>query len=58
MLLGSILSMISCVYVDPMDVQYNGAQSTAEFTYIKRPAKFAIGPGPVSYTHLVRKEWR
>lgn len=33
------------VYVDPMDVQYNGAQSKAEFTYIKRPAKFAIGPG-------------
>ena len=28
-----------------MDVQYNGAQSTAEFTYIKRPAKFAIGQG-------------
>ena len=33
------------VYVDPMDVQYNGAQSTAEFTYIKRPAKFAVGQG-------------
>jgi hypothetical protein len=33
------------VYVDPMDVQYNGAQSTAEFIYIKCPAKFAIGPG-------------
>nr|UVX89347.1 MAG: hypothetical protein [Bacteriophage sp.] len=28
-----------------MNVQYNGAQSTAEFTYIKRPAKFAIGQG-------------
>nr|DAF11225.1 MAG TPA: hypothetical protein [Caudoviricetes sp.] len=28
-----------------MDVQYNGAQSKAEFTYIKRPAKFAIGQG-------------
>lgn len=33
------------IYVDPMDVQYNGAQSKAEFTYIKRPAKFAIGQG-------------
>lgn len=33
------------VYVDPMDVQYNGAQSNAEFTYIKRPAKFAVGQG-------------
>ena len=33
------------VYVDPMNVQYNGAQSKAEFTYIKRPAKFAIGQG-------------
>ena len=33
------------IYVDPMDVQYNGAQSKAEFTYIKRPAKFAVGQG-------------
>lgn len=33
------------VYVDPMDVQYNGAQSNAEFTYIERPAKFAVGQG-------------
>lgn len=33
------------IYVDPMDVQYNGAQSTAQFTYIKRPAKFAVGQG-------------
>ena len=37
------VSYTHLVYVDPMDVQYNGAQSTAEFTYIKRPAKFAIG---------------
>lgn len=33
------------IYVDPMDVQYNGTQSKAEFTYIKRPAKFAVGQG-------------
>ena len=33
------------IYVDPMDVQYNGAQSKAEFTFIKRPAKFAVGQG-------------
>ena len=33
------------IYIDPMDVQYNGAQSKAEFTYIKRPAKFAVGQG-------------
>lgn len=33
------------VYVDPTVVQYNGAQSTAKFTYIKQPNKFAIGPG-------------
>lgn len=33
------------IYVDPMDVQYNGAQSKAEFTYIERPAKFAVGQG-------------
>lgn len=33
------------IYVDPMDVQYNGAQSKAKFTYIKRPAKFAVGQG-------------
>nr|DAJ59017.1 MAG TPA: hypothetical protein [Caudoviricetes sp.] len=28
-----------------MDVQYNGAQSKAEFTFIKHPAKFAVGQG-------------
>lgn len=33
------------IYVDPMDVQYNGAQLKAEFTYIKRPVKFAVGQG-------------
>lgn len=33
------------IYVDPMDVQHNGAQSKAEFAYIKRPAKFAVGQG-------------
>lgn len=33
------------IYVDPMDVQYNGAQSKAEFTYIECPAKFAVGQG-------------
>ena len=33
------------IYIDPMDTKYNGAQSKAEFTYIKRPAKFAVGQG-------------
>ena len=43
--IGCIENNNVIVYIDPMDVQYNGAQSKAEFTYIKRPAKFAIGQG-------------
>lgn len=42
---GCIENNSVIIYVDPMDVQYNGAQSKAEFTYIKRPAKFAVGQG-------------
>lgn len=42
---GCIENNSVVIYVDPMDVQYNGAQSTAEFAYIKRPAKFAVGQG-------------
>ena len=42
---GCIENNSVVIYVDPMDVQYNGAQSKAEFTFIKRPAKFAVGQG-------------
>lgn len=43
--IGCIENNNVIIYIDPMDVQYNGAQSKAEFTYIKRPAKFAVGQG-------------
>lgn len=43
--IGCIEGNSVIVYVDPMVVQYNGAQSTAKFTYIKQPNKFATGPG-------------
>ena len=42
---GCIENNSVVIYVDPMDVQYNGAQLKAEFTFIKRPAKFAVGQG-------------
>lgn len=43
--IGCIKNNNVIIYIDPMDVQYNRAQSKAEFTYIKRPAKFAVGQG-------------
>lgn len=43
--IGCIENNNVIIYIDPMDVQYNGAQSKAEFAYIKRPAKFAVGQG-------------